>query len=281
MTERFKKYLEQEFRAIPPTKGAMDYRKATLVRLEEYAQDARIKGMTDEDAIYNLAIDSLGDLRSTLIAFNEELTDRPKRNNRRLLIAVAVTASILIVLGVYLITSLLGAVPWKMSWLILVGPLFTAIISILALKGLAIAGKKSYVIPRIFLSISIILASTFAFLVILMTTTLPYAWFAFLIMVILILTADTSIAFLTKSKLAFLEAQATFIVTSALLYVMLGIIRVMPWHPGWLLPTLSAITAISALIVMFVHHTNKKKGPKIKKSELKPTAVDEKFYTEW
>ena len=33
MTERFKKYLEEAFRVIPPTKAAMDYRKATLVTL--------------------------------------------------------------------------------------------------------------------------------------------------------------------------------------------------------------------------------------------------------
>ena len=31
MTERFKKYLEAEFRKISPTKAAMEYRKDTLV----------------------------------------------------------------------------------------------------------------------------------------------------------------------------------------------------------------------------------------------------------
>ena len=51
MTERFKKYLEAEFRKISPTKAAMEYRKDTLVKLEELAQDYRIKGMTDDEAI--------------------------------------------------------------------------------------------------------------------------------------------------------------------------------------------------------------------------------------
>ena len=62
MTERFKKYLEAEFRKISPTKAAMEYRKDTLVKLEELAQDYRIKGMTDDEAIYNACISSLGDL---------------------------------------------------------------------------------------------------------------------------------------------------------------------------------------------------------------------------
>lgn len=281
MTERFKKYLEQEFRAIPPTKGAMEYRKATLVRLEEYAQDARIKGMTDEDAIYHLAIDSLGDFKSTLLKFNEDLTNRPKRNNRRLIITFAICFSIIAVIGTYLVVSLLHAVPWRTSWLILVGPAIASIIALLTLNGIAIAKRKSYTVPRVFLVISIVLASTFIFLVLLMTTTLPYTWFTFLVMVLLIFAVDTTIAFLTKSKLAFLESQATLVVSSALIYVMLGIAHIMPWHPGWLLPALAAPVAVTALILMLVHRSNKKKGPKVKKAEIKPTTVDEKYYTEW
>ena len=69
MTERFKKYLEAEFRKISPTKAAMEYRKDTLVKLEELAQDYRIKGMTDDEAIYNSCISSLGDFEAKLKEF--------------------------------------------------------------------------------------------------------------------------------------------------------------------------------------------------------------------
>ena len=281
MTERFKQYLEQEFRAIPPTKAAMDFRKATLIRLEECVQDARIKGMTDEDALYQHAIDSLGDFQATLIQFDKELNERPKRNLRRLAVTGVSIFTVLAIVALYLVTSLLHLIPWRTSWLILVGPIFTAIIGVLAINGLNIASRKSYVAPRVFLAISTVLASTFIFLVLLMITELPYVWFTFLVMAILLFLFDNVVAFVTKSKLAIVESQATLVITASLLYVMLGVAKVMPWHPGWLLPALSAIVALGALVTLAVHYANKKKGPKVKKNAVKPTEVDDKFYTEW
>lgn len=281
MTERFKKYLEEQFRQIPPTKGAMDFRKETLTTLEEYAQDAKIKGMVDEDAIYQLAIDSLGDFSATLAKFNDELTNRSKKNAMKLTSTALIVATVVIVLGLYLTLSLLNLVPWRMSWLIPLGSIFTAIVGTLTSISINIVRKKSYVIPRISLMVSIILTASFIFLVLLMLTRLPYIYFTFLAMVIAILVSDTIFAYATKSKLAFLESVATFIVSASLIYVMLGISRVMPWHPGWLLPALSLISGVAGVIVMLVHRSNKKKGPRVKKNAIKPTEVDEKYYTEW
>ena len=281
MTERFKKYLEEQFRAIPPTKGAMEYRKQTLMTLEEYAQDARIKGMTDEDAIYQLAIDSLGDFSATLQHFHEELTTRSKRNAWKVTSTAVVLATIIAVIGLYLILSLLHVIPWSASWLILVGALFTAIVGGLIIVGIKVAKRHSYVIPRIALAISLILISTFIFLMVLMISSTQYHYFTFLAMVMAILLADTSIAYVTKSKLAFVESLFSIVVCASLLYVMLGIAGVMSWHPGWLLPALSGASAIAGIIVMLVHRAGKKRMPRTKKSEVKATTVDEKYYTEW
>jgi len=281
MTNRFKAYLENEFRAIPPTKAAMEFRKETLVQLEEFAQDAKIKGMTDEDAVYHLAIDSLGNFQETLMKFNEELHTRSKRNAIKLTSTALISLTIVVVLGLYLALSLLHVVPWSISWLILVGALFTAIIGTLVVIGIKVAGRRSFVIPRINLAISIILASSFIFLILLMLTEVKYHYFVFLAMVIAILLSDTSIAFLTKSKLSFIESLFALLVSASLLYTMLGIGKVMPWHPGWLLPALTALFDVSGIIVMLVHRSNKKKSPKVKKNAVKPTTVDEKYYTEW
>ena len=45
MKERFKAYLEEQFRTIRPTAAAMKYREQTLVELLERAQDLKIKGI--------------------------------------------------------------------------------------------------------------------------------------------------------------------------------------------------------------------------------------------
>ncbi len=280
MTERFKAYLEKEFRTIAPTKAAMDYRKATLTKLLEYAQDCRLKGMSDEDAIFHLAIDSLGDFQATLKNFEKELTERPKRNNRRLITALAICLSIAIVIGLFVGLSVTNVIAWKISWLIPVGAILISISALLILLGFKIAKRKSYVIPSITQAIAIILLSTFVFLMLIMLSNLPYAYFTFLIMVILILILDIAMRLVIKSKITAIEIPFAFVIVSSLVFVMLGISKIMPWHPGWLLPALSVVGAVVYLIVLLVHRGNKKKH-KVKKSEPKPTHEDEKYYTEW
>ena len=106
MTERFKQYLEAAFRKIKPTKAAMEYRKETLVKLEELAQDFRIKGMTDDEAIYKLCIDSLGDFDKTLADFDRALVEVPKKNTLKRNIATAVVASVAVIIALYLVLSI-------------------------------------------------------------------------------------------------------------------------------------------------------------------------------
>ena len=54
MKERFKRYLEREFRAIAPTLAAMEYREQMLKQLMDRAQELRIKGIDDEDLIFHI-----------------------------------------------------------------------------------------------------------------------------------------------------------------------------------------------------------------------------------
>ena len=48
MKERFKRYLEQQFRAIRPTVAADEYRDTVLRQLMDRSQEPRTKGMEDE-----------------------------------------------------------------------------------------------------------------------------------------------------------------------------------------------------------------------------------------
>ena len=66
MKERFKTYLEEQFRQIAPTKAAMEYRISMLTKMTDRAQELKIKGMTDDELIYNTVVGELGDFASTL-----------------------------------------------------------------------------------------------------------------------------------------------------------------------------------------------------------------------
>ena len=81
LKERFKAYLEQQFRAIAPTAAAKDLRIRTLKELMDAAQDKRIKGLEDDELIYRLCIEELGDFEAKLKEF--ESAKREVENKKR------------------------------------------------------------------------------------------------------------------------------------------------------------------------------------------------------
>ena len=123
LIDRFKKYLEQQFRAISPTKEAMEYREEVLQNLLDRAQEYKIKGMTDENAIYDLCIDSLGHFKDTLVDFENRLDNVKRavpRIGARVLTGIAI--ALFVVIGYLSISFATRA--WDKTWLILVGGAF-------------------------------------------------------------------------------------------------------------------------------------------------------------
>lgn len=281
MTERFKRYLEAAFRKIKPTKAAMEYRKETLMKLEELAQDYRIKGMTDDEAIYKLCIDSLGDFDKKLADFDRALVEVPKKNTLKRNIATAVVASVAVVVALYLILSITGVVSWGLSWLIFLGAVTLAVIAVDAVLMLKAVKSDKFLVARLFNIGAVVMVFVFLYLVIELTAHPRYCWMTFLAMVIFAMLVDIVIGFITKSKLTIPESFVWLILTSVLLYVMLGVANVMPWHPGWLLPALTSIAVAATGTGIIINVTKKSKSEMARKFKDAQTQVDEEYYTKW
>ena len=281
MTERFKQYLEAAFRKIKPTKAAMEYRKETLMKLEELAQDFRIKGMTDDEAIYKLCIDSLGDFDKTLADFDRALVDVPKKNSLKRTVSTAAVASAAVIVALYLVLSLTGAVSWGLSWLIFVGAATLAVIAVDVVLIMKAVKSNKFLVARLFNIGAVVMVFVFLYLVIELTAHPRYCWMTFLAMVIFALLVDMVIGFITKSKLTVPESFVWLILSSVLLYVMLGVANIMPWHPGWLLPALTSIAVAATALGIVINITKKNKSEMARKFKDAQTQVDEEYYTKW
>ena len=259
MKERFKSYLEQAFRKIRPTKAAMELRLETLTKLEEAAQDYRIKGMTDDEAIYQLCIDSLGDFDAKLQEFDRNLTEVPKKNSLKRNIAVGAIGSVAAIIALYLILSLTGAVGWGMSWLILLGAVVAAVVAVDVVLMLKAFKDDKFLVARLFNVGTVILVFVFMYLCIHLSVHPGYDWYIFLCMVPAAGIMDIAIGFVTKSKLTIPEIFVWAMLTSVMLYVMLGVAGVMAWHPGWLLPALTAIAIVAIVASLLISRSKKAK----------------------
>lgn len=281
MKERFKSYLEQAFRKIRPTKAAMEYRLETLTKLEEAAQDYRIKGMTDDEAIYQLCIDSLGDFDAKLQEFDRNLTEVPKKNNLKRNIAVGAIGSVAAIIALYLILSLTGAVGWGMSWLILLGAVVAAVVAVDVVLMLKAFKNDKFLVARLFNVGTVILVFVFMYLCIHLSVHPGYDWYIFLCMVPAAGIMDIAIGFVTKSKLTIPEIFVWAMLTSVMLYVMLGVAGVMAWHPGWLLPALTAIAIVAIVASLLISRSKKAKKDRQIFLDSTQNQVDEEYYTKW
>ena len=282
MKERFKRYLEQQFRAIRPTLAAAEYREKMLKQLMDRAQELRIKGMDDEDLIYDMCIDELGDFGATLAAFDEQEHKVANAKRNALLGAVCGVGAVLALVVIYLIVSFLVPNSWGLTWLILVGGAFAGVIAFSVVLLVKFGKAKKYIAMRLMPPVIIVLLCVYLFLLLQLVAEVEMAWLTFLVMVMMIAVFDGVMAFITDFKFRWIELPIVIEVFCVMLYVIIGIaVGAAFWHPGWLLCLGGVVAAIAEAIAIIANRNSKKDAKEKVRIKDKYTKEDESYYTSW
>ena len=282
MKERFKRYLEQQFRAIRPTLAAAEYREKMLKQLMDRAQELRIKGMDDEDLIYDMCIDELGDFGATLAAFDEQEHKVANAKRNALLGAVCGVGAVLALVVIYLIVSFLVPNSWGLTWLILVGGAFAGVIAFSVVLLVKFGKAKKYIAMRLMPPVVIVLLCVYLFLLLQLVAGVERAWLTFLVMVMMIAVFDGVMAFITDFKFRWIELPIVIEVFCVMLYVIIGIAAGAAfWTPGWLLCLGGVVAAIAEAIAIIANRNSKKDAKEKVRIKDKYTKEDESYYTSW
>ena len=282
MKDRFKRYLEQQFRAIRPTLAAAEYREKMLKQLMDRAQELRIKGMDDEDLIYDMCIDELGDFGATLAAFDEQEHKVANAKRNALLGAVCGVGAVLALVIIYLIVSFLVPNSWGLTWLILVGGAFAGVIAFSVVLLVKFGKAKKYIAMRLMPPVIIVLLCVYLFLLLQLVAGVEMAWLTFLVMVMMIAVFDGVMAFITDFKFRWIELPIVIEVFCVMLYVIIGIDAGAEfWHPGWLLCLGGVVAAIAEAIAIIANRNSKKDAKEKVRIRDKYTKEDESYYTSW
>lgn len=280
MKEKFKKYLEEHFRKIAPTKAAMEYRKALLRQLLDREQELRIKGVSDDNLIYDMAVSELGNLDQTLEQFEKRQIKSGEVKRKISAATICAAAIVALLTVVYLIVGGVAKI-WHPAWLIMVGGVFAGVSVLLAYGAYRFAKKNKFVPVRIFVAICEVLLTVFVFLLLQLVFKISGAWMSFLAMVAVIFGVDTSIAFATNSKIKWFELPVFVEIFGVMLYVILGITVPNVWHPGWLLCLAGVVCALIELIVFVVKKAKAKNKKEKAELEDKNEKEVQKYWTEW
>lgn len=278
MKERFKKYLEREFRRIAPTADAMEYREEVLCNLMDKAQELKIKGITDDDMIYEMCIDDLGDFYLTLQDFEDKRTALKKQAKKAAnSLIFAVTATLFVVLAYLIISFLTHA--WAKTWLIFIVGCFIFIVSLSVIRIPKLKARKAKsILLKLYITADIIMLTVTVYLCLLMLTPLNLTWLAFLVMPIAITLGLVIVSAATESKLIYLDSSLFIMTATSLTYVILGILNVVKWGWGWLLPVAGAFIVFLLFAVKIL--SDKKQKAAVKKQD-KPCEENEEYYTKW
>lgn len=280
MKEKFKKYLEEHFRKIAPTQAAMEYRKALLRQLLDREQELRIKGVSDDNLIYDMAVSELGNLDQTLEQFEKRQIKSGEVKRKISAATICAAAIVALLTVVYLIVGGVAKI-WHPAWLIMVGGVFAGVSVLLAYGAYRFAKKNKFVPVRIFVAICEVLLTVFVFLLLQLVFKISGAWMSFLAMVAVIFGVDTSIAFATNSKIKWFELPVFVEIFGVMLYVILGITVPNVWHPGWLLCLAGVVCALIELIVFVVKKAKAKNKKEKAELEDKNEKEVQKYWTEW
>ncbi len=287
MKERFKQYLEEHFRKIAPTQASMEYRKTLLRQLLDREQELRIKGVSDDELIFNMAVSELGDLDTVLHEFENRQVKSGEVKRKVSAYAVIAISIVALLTVAYLIVGGVTKM-WSPTWLIMVGGVFAGVTVVLAYLAVKFFKKHKPLVSRACIAVCEVLLTVFVFLVLQVAMNITGSWLAFLAMVVLVFGVDTAIAFATNSKTKWFELPVFVEVFGVMLYVTLGICYEMGliiadsfWHPTWLMCLVGVVCALVQIIVAVA----KKTAAKNKKEKLalsdKNEKTDEKYWTEW
>lgn len=280
LKERFKSYLEGQFRQIAPTKSAMEYRISMLNRMLDREQELRIKGMNDDELIYNTIIAELGDLPSELRGYENKIVKRAVNRRFALLGSIVSVAWALALVLSYLIVGFVTHI-WHPTWLIIVGGLLLSVEALLVAVAVRQSKRKWYLPLRATLAGITVILSVILFLFMQLVGGINGSYLVFLAMVAAIAVSDTAAAFASGSRFKWAELPLGVEVVCVMLYVILGISLSAQgtniWHPGWIMCLGGVVVAIAEIIAVCAKSAREKK----KEEAQKNTAVDESYWTKW
>lgn len=251
-------YIEKSCKSLADNRMTFLYKRSTLDRMNERADEVSRSGLKDEAVIRDLIIDEFGDLVEAYPLFVKE----QKRKNRAHFMKYAFPIGGLIFLVLifacyFTVSDLTGA--WDKSWLIIVGGIFLMIIFYLsfAIKKLCTMRRVFHPVARVIIAGCVMLFTVFVFLFsLMMSEDRIITWPILPSGVALALLCDLIFAYVTGQKFRTISFFVYMPAVAAMLYIVLAAYGVVTWAGGW--PVVFAGLAADLIYIVAVLAYNMK-----------------------
>ncbi len=251
MLKKFNEYLSKEFKGLPKSREVNDFKDELLGSLMEKAEELKPSGKSPQE-IFELCISSIIGFKDTLKAMKSRpILKKEVANAARTVMYFSVY--LLILIGAFLAVSFVTG-QWGRTWLIIVEGVFVGLIVLLLINAAKGLSKNKNVLPRLALLSTVSIATVGMFLgVSFILGIWSKSWLIMLFLPVFLLLADLIIAISTKKKGEALGVTIALLPTAATMaYVSLAYLRIITWHPFWLI-IVGALIVDAIIIAAMVH----------------------------
>lgn len=234
--------------------GSFKYKSRVLSEMERRTKEITKRGLKDKKVTHELVISEFSE-KNILDGYYEYLADRKeKRGMKRLPIisALIMLASVVVFLFIGFVFDV-----WHPTWLLIEGCATAVIIYIMFfwIKWFD-RRKKFYIIERFIVAGAVMVISQFLFLVLRIPLHIEKAYLVFLASLAMMFIGDLILATATKQKLLIINYLVTIPVVTVFVYVILGILHIIPWNWGAEI-ILGSVAVDIIVLILFIKHNRK------------------------
>lgn len=232
----FLEYIDKSFENMKETESLYRYKQKLISEMTERANELVAAGLKDDKIICAIIMEEYPDLAGRYRSSVKEKATMKKKTRTGSIFAVGTLGGIFGAVCLYLAVSFLTGA-WGKTWMLLLGGIF----AVLVFAFITFSGKltkksgKFGFFSRVLCATAVLLIATYMFLFTTIIVPVQGSWIIFVLAVPFAMIFDMLLSYKFNKKTGIFSILLYIPVIFTLFYVVLGIAKVLPWHPGWLL----------------------------------------------
>lgn len=252
-------YINDSFAVIPDSGRAYKYKQMLIDKVTERANEITHAGITDENVIEDLIISEHSDIKSEFEESEREYNHKKKIKQSIIMNIIGSCVYFLLVISLFLLVSFISGM-WNRTWLIIVNgvSLYIAYLCIYFIVNLQSKPLLIREFTRILLYLCIFALALPVFTTLQVLFSVPASWVVFIFAVMAGFIADG--IYVSKIGDRFASIFQILYITPffTMIYIVLSGLRIIEWHPGWIIIPLSLVFVLMAIYIRLrIYYKNK------------------------
>lgn len=254
--EQYIRYINQ---VLPDRHGDSTlyrFKKKTLDEMTQRAGEVASHGLTDRKVLDDLIISEYADLAEQYDEYSKK--EYAAQHLRKKVIGnvvgslLYILATVTVFLGVSTMTH-----AWAKTWVIMADGILLWVVYLLSLGIHKLVSMKKifHIFARILLFGAVVVATVAVFLLVVALMDLPHSWLLIMAGLAAAFLCDGIFAAVTKSRFAVFYWLLYLPVVATFLFIIVGVLHILPWGIAWLMIPLSLI--LDLIIILAAVGKNK------------------------